>query len=353
MSSFEYINEFNNAQNNKIGPYYMFYIDMIRSREELDSMDSFLIWCDFRKTIPNFCILNGGIQFNDFYGGKEAYYMTVGDAVAVMIDIRETNIEGFRIKFKEFYSRTLYSFHASEGYVETLDKGKCMNKLYYGYAFELLDKVAKNQTSTKREGQMNKIMMSFQPQWLAKIANEEKKIEFRKTFPKDLPCEVFMCCTKGKPYLAYDEVDYDDSWGMSATECGFYLYKNNWELDNERDCSYPILNGLVVGKFTVEKVEEIIIIKDQDFGLPKFHYHTNSMPEYELLEKSCLDKSELNKYSGYKFTNLLSLHITNLEIFDKPKELRDYYRLDKNPLSYGNKVLTRAPRSWQYVKEGE
>ena len=47
------------------------------------------------------------------------------------------------------------------------------------------------------------ILMSIQPQWLAKILNGEKTIEIRKKFPKDYVGWVYIYCTKGKPIYGF------------------------------------------------------------------------------------------------------------------------------------------------------
>ena len=49
---------------------------------------------------------------------------------------------------------------------------------------------------------MKSILISIKPQYVADILNGYKTIEIRKTKPKcELPCKVYIYCTKGKPYL--------------------------------------------------------------------------------------------------------------------------------------------------------
>ena len=49
---------------------------------------------------------------------------------------------------------------------------------------------------------MKAILISIQPRWVAKILNGEKTLEIRKTMPKcDLPIDVYIYCTKDKPYI--------------------------------------------------------------------------------------------------------------------------------------------------------
>lgn len=159
---------------------------------------------------------------------------------------------------------------------------------------------------------MKSILISIKPEWVAKILNREKIVEIRKTIPKcDLPINVYIYCTKGKPRI----VDLRDD--------AFYL-----------GCS-PRLNGKVVAKFTLNK------ISDSD--------KTN------CCVGSCLTYDEIMRYTkGKKF---YAWHIDNLEIFDKPKELSEfcYYSIVKNNLYIHGEFplktyLTKAPQSWCYVE---
>ena len=153
---------------------------------------------------------------------------------------------------------------------------------------------------------MNKvILMSIQPKWLAKILNGEKTIEIRKTMPKCyLPIDVYLYCTQGKPYLTQQS-------------------KSQFTIRDTKDYT-NLINGKVVAKFTLNKVED------------------------------CFDMS----------------HIDNLVIFDKPMELGDfetsnipdnaifesrgwvnkYYHLPERPYWHIYSMpLSNAPQSWQYV----
>ena len=56
---------------------------------------------------------------------------------------------------------------------------------------------------------------------------------------------------------------------------------------------------------------------------------TDKLTEEELFEKSCLNRYEMFNYLQNNFTkkgepNGYAIHIKNLHIFDKPKELDDY-----------------------------
>ena len=143
------------------------------------------------------------------------------------------------------------------------------------------------------------ILISIKPKYVAKILNGEKTIEIRKTMPKcDLPIDVYIYCTKqnAKHYIKNK------------------IYNS-------------MINGKVVAKFTLNKVEEI----------------TNRYCKGMLID-SCLTNYELNEYLGNNIG--YAWHISNLGIFDKPKELSEFGQ-------YGYEwfiPIEKAPQSWCYVE---
>lgn len=204
-------------------------------------------------------------------------------------------------------------------------------------------------------GNMNKsILMSIKPQYVAKILNGEKTIEVRKKFPKDYARWVYIYCTKGKPniqqYLSLAGV------GVIAEPI-----KPNY------------INGKVVARFWCDKVEEIFLEED-GYMLPyqdvcsKRKLVTATLSNNELCTESCLKNEELDNY--LKTNNGYSIHITRLEIFDKPKELKEFYKVgawkvfeEQFDSSYLKReqqeimeeleqTITKAPQSYMFV-EGE
>ncbi len=207
---------------------------------------------------------------------------------------------------------------------------------------------------------MNKaILMSIQPKWLVKILNGEKTIQIRKTMPKcELPIDVYLYCTKGKPFL-YEEWDgkeykitYTKEWQERANEEDYTSY----EMFAIGD-PYELLNGLVVAKFTLKKVDEIL---NMVIGYAMY----NKSQEYldKVMKKSCLTNNQLEKYLNKK--DGYAWHIDNLVIFDKPMELRDFSIFIRETISCGMDCppytdwveyrVRKAPKSWQYAYvEGE
>lgn len=138
---------------------------------------------------------------------------------------------------------------------------------------------------------MKAILLSIKPEWLVKILNKEKTIEVRKKFPKDYVGWVYLYCSKSKPYLTRE------------TAAFIYGY------DNEP------LNGKVVARFWCDKVETLGI----KYGKG---WETDTMTIKEIEQKSCLDRFKL--YDYLKGKNGFAIHISKLEIFDKPRELGEF-----------------------------
>lgn len=189
---------------------------------------------------------------------------------------------------------------------------------------------------------MKAIMISIKPKYVAKILNGEKTIEIRRTMPKcDLPIDVYIYCTK------------EDSLSILKT-----YPKDTYVCEQEFKCDdFPYLcsgyegKGKVVAKFTLNKVEEI---------------ETCERHNPELLKQSCLNAVEFYAYltKGKNFLGQVlgyAWHISNLEIFDKPKELSEFlkpkwhcYRSGcphfETPSCNINKCKPKAPQSWCYVE---
>lgn len=219
---------------------------------------------------------------------------------------------------------------------------------------------------------MKAILMSVHAKWCAKIMNGDKTIEVRKgtalykAIQKLIDeygfAEFYVYCTKGKRPL----------WKDLMCLCGDEKYKYNDKYNlSDIDSAYneELLNGKVIFKFRCYKVEEI------------------RPCDTELLKQSCLTKSELINYLCVPKAILLrtgcAIHISDLEIFDKPKELSEFKKY--NDIDLHNHIclncshshhyfdesgtpiiesccdlqrcnrnhLTKAPQSWQWIEVGE
>lgn len=201
------------------------------------------------------------------------------------------------------------------------------------------------------------VVLSIRPKWCEKIASGEKTIEVRKTRPKlDTPFKCYICCTSGRPDLNIPisperlMQDYLDTGSMKSLNC-------------------QLGNGKVIGEFICERIYEI-----RKRGIPEnFDYCYLSLNEWgnddieteiRAISASCVSKEKLNAY-GAKAPLLYGWHISDLRIYDAPRELSEFQRAtnpcDSCHAEYtwkctGCKKLSgdikRPPQSWCYVEEG-
>lgn len=173
------------------------------------------------------------------------------------------------------------------------------------------------------------VMLSIRPKWCEKIANGEKTIEVRKTRPKlQTPFKCYIYCTMDHPYI--------------SVPCG-ELDKLNYRTNTVGRC-----NGKVIGEFTCDRI----------YGLAPL----NHAPD-DVEKQACLTREEIVNYlkgTGYGW------HISDLKIYDKPRELRELKKNNRDcfyaDLGLAKRdcpdcknsgcFLERPPQSWCYAEEG-
>lgn len=117
------------------------------------------------------------------------------------------------------------------------------------------------------------------------------------------------------------------------------------------------LNGKIVCECEVEteEIEDRVSYFDSWFNEG---HHTKNMTNKELEKRSCLSYQDLCKYLGEGEPNEVkgyALHISNIKVFDKPKELEDYAIIkriaDDWHIGYYErfKSVGTAPQNMQYV----
>ena len=164
--------------------------------------------------------------------------------------------------------------------------------------------------------------------------------------------KLLLYCVKAKPILRdYRGKAIFNRFVISPTDRPF-----------TSDDTQPILNGKIVGECDFE-VEEFDFASQRFFENDIEKYNIEIKKQNELLHKSCLTATQMVCYldkKGKGQTNLngYAIHIKNLHIFDKPKELSEYMVYDK---SYDNmfgwafeekekyKPLTKAPQNMMYA----
>lgn len=159
------------------------------------------------------------------------------------------------------------------------------------------------------------VLISIRPKWCEKIASGEKTIEVRKTRPKlETPFKCYIYCTQSGVALG--------AWGK---------------------------HGKVIGELTCDRIYELAPL--------------NHAPD-DVEKQACLTREEIVNYlkgTGYGW------HISDLKIYDKPKELTEFRtrRKCKSCSKSGYEstaciydencivpvAITKAPQSWCYVEE--
>lgn len=213
---------------------------------------------------------------------------------------------------------------------------------------------------------MKSVMISIQPKWCELIASGKKTVEVRKTSPKiATPFKVYIYATNPKKWFRFS------SFGYASDEC---LWVSNGKVKMcdgfefwAGDTEYQNLNGKVIGEFVCDR---IIDIPYSQYFVD--YYHT--MPQDDL-DATCLNLGFIDEYllskSGYGW------HISDLVIYDKPKELNEFarfcdgisgkigcrgceYYYEENDESQGHfemcgcdnvRPITRPFQSWGYVEE--
>ena len=192
---------------------------------------------------------------------------------------------------------------------------------------------------------MRTLMIAIHPEHGVNILNLIKKLEVRSWQPKgELPIKVLIYITKGEPYLTWD-------YNMNHLGSMWKVF----ELHEEKDNDYQYLNGKVVAKFILNKAEDIIMRKI----CGEWEVYGSENGQDSLIQKSCLTQKEIFRY--FKGNNGYAWKIDDLVIFDKPKELGEFYHYKKKLIDCGMdcppyidevKVpLTKAPQKMVWVEE--
>ena len=153
--------------------------------------------------------------------------------------------------------------------------------------------------------------------------------------------KLLLCCKKGKPYLYRQD---DDSFKLENK----HIYENISDYKKY----YGLNNGRIVAECDFE-VEEITyeLYGDLDWQhdyLPT----TNTMGICNLENASCLDRDEIENY--LKDNKGYAIHIKNLHIFDKPRDIKNYYNIAARTMQdYMNqRALVKVPQNMCNAYDG-
>lgn len=203
------------------------------------------------------------------------------------------------------------------------------------------------------------VMLSVRPKWCEKIASGEKTIEVRKTRPKlETPFKCYIYCTKAKERLIGILKDGDENYGETYHGKPVFI-----KLDEGSVCDMWGKRQKVIGEFVCDRISPLHNICTDDWKRLAGGLHNI---EKELVNQACLTEAQLHTYAGGK--NCFAWHISDLKIYDTPKELIEFHTWKKckscSKSGYestaciydGNcmipAAITKAPQSWCYVEEG-
>ena len=185
------------------------------------------------------------------------------------------------------------------------------------------------------------VLISIRPKWCQKIASGEKTIEVRKTKPKlETPFKCYIYCTRDK-HLAFMQ----NQTGTNLIAC--------MDVDAAIPVGGFLGNGKVVGEFTCDAITRVNICGFWDDSGKQLD---------NRLKETCLTTEEFCKYLGENVG--YGWHISDLRIYDTPKELSEFKTLCKvdadccacpyynyTKMDCDGRVIGRPPQSWCYVDD--
>lgn len=204
---------------------------------------------------------------------------------------------------------------------------------------------------------MKSVLISIRPKWCELIASGKKTMEVRKTRPKmGTPFKCYIYCTGVKSMNLQDYVAAHQATGGAV---------DDW-------------SGKVIGEFVCDNIATY-----DDDTIFSFRYEDYARWNDFDLNRACIHPEDFQNYADGKW--LYGWHISDLKIYDKPKELSEFAVADKEAIQqceyreqsyyaftdtgyikngfyckkkddwcFGEckrKALTRPPQSWCYVEE--
>ena len=186
------------------------------------------------------------------------------------------------------------------------------------------------------------VLMSMHPKWCYKICKiigidffgkkkYWKRLDLRKSTPKVVPFKAYIYCTKDAKLQLWVGKRYS------------YLD------DRSHNAFDKCVNGKVIGEFVCDYVLRHCEMSNADIAE----------------EMSCVAREEIFEYSNGK--EVFGWHISNLKIYDKPKELSEFKKINREcwyaDLGLAKRdcpecqnkgcFIQRPPQSWCYVEELE
>ena len=167
---------------------------------------------------------------------------------------------------------------------------------------------------------MNKaVLLSIRPEWCNKILSGEKTVEIRRTRPKlETPFKAYIYCTKAPQQLITIFKDGEETMDGEIHHGKPVFVKFNKLLPD----SIRGKTQMVIGEFICDGIRRI----GPEYCIVKEDIES-------VISGSCLTAPQVKDYAGWKsgmsYTDLKDLygwHISDLKIYDKPRELDEFSR---------------------------
>ena len=173
---------------------------------------------------------------------------------------------------------------------------------------------------------MKAVLISIQPQWCELIASGKKMVEVRKTKPKlETPFKVYIYCT------------------LSGSN-DFFKENCNGDISQWNKSKMALKKGKVIGEFVCAKIETLCE------RVNKGTYRHAVLNMDAVAKYAQMKPNEIINYIGLK--PAYGWHISDLEMYDKPKELREFTKPYGTIIkAFDSRFITRPPQSWCYVEE--
>lgn len=222
---------------------------------------------------------------------------------------------------------------------------------------------------------MKAVLLSIRPKWCKKIANLRKTVEIRKTAPNlEVPFKCYIYCTKAPKKLITifrdGKESYDGEIYHGKTK---FITWDGIGVPDDIDSAMQ----MVIGEFVCDKIDKLVHVgtmMDINILTSDGWYK----PADALLQAACLTEETVKKYlqgrNGYGW------HISDLKIYDKPRDLDEFsrfgflgmgrsncvcgnWRCENYESSYHYMIpptckidgcsICRPPQSWCYVEDSE
>lgn len=188
---------------------------------------------------------------------------------------------------------------------------------------------------------MKSVMISIKPNWCELIANGRKTIEVRKTRPKlETPFKCYIYCTQSE---LLTRSNYNGKIYVATSKKYRKALERNGNIT---------LSGKVIGEFVCDRVDTY----DDDTIHAFSHEDYTRWNDYDLY-RSCIHPEDFERYAADEW--LYGWHISDLVIYDEPRELSDFssgssrltFAETKDGFPWKWSGLMRPPQSWCYVEE--